>query len=90
MVRYDWASSKAGHLELSSPERLSREAAQDRSPGWSEAEPWVKTPRGGSPEGAQENTPHDSDDGAGFRAKNVMNLGKQPGTEILEGKIILG
>ena len=28
---------------------LSREAAQDRSPGWSEAEPWVKNPNGGSP-----------------------------------------
>ncbi len=62
----------------------SREAAQDRSPGWSEAEPWVKAPGGRSPEGARENTPHDSDDGAGFHPKNTMHLGKQPGAEILK------
>ena len=44
------------HLEPSSPEPLSREAASDRSPGWSEAEPWVGNPQRQAPDGAQEQT----------------------------------
>jgi hypothetical protein len=51
--------------ESACPEPFSREAARDRSLGWSEAQPWVKTP-GGSPEGAEESTPHNSNDGANF------------------------
>ena len=55
------------------------------------SQPWVERSgtlgenhRGGSPEGARENTPHDSDDGAGVRRKNTMNFGKHPGAEIVK------
>ena len=78
------ASSNTVHLGPSSSEPLSREAAPDRSPGWSEAEPWVKTIEAGALKGAQENTPYDSDEGAGFRRKNRMNLGKHLGAEIVK------
>ena len=45
----------------------SREAAQDRSPEWSEAEPWVPPPRSPSPER-----------GAGNPASNTENVGTEP------------
>ena len=34
---------------------FSREAAQDRSPGWSEAKAWVRTRAAPTPQGVQEN-----------------------------------
>ena len=36
-------------------EPFSREAAQDRSPGWSEAEAWVRARAAPTPQGVQEN-----------------------------------
>ena len=36
-------------------EPFSREAAQDRSPGWSEAKAWVRTRAAPTPQGVQEN-----------------------------------
>ena len=36
-------------------EPFSREGAQDRSPGWSEAKAWVRTCAAPTPQGVQEN-----------------------------------
>ena len=62
---------------------MSRDAAQDRSPGVERSGTLGENHRCGSPEGARENILYDSDDGVGFHRKNTMNLGKHPGAEIV-------
>ena len=62
---------------------MSREAAQDRSPGWSEAEPWVKFLKTGALKGRRETLRVTPLTGP-VSVEINMHMGKQAGAEIVK------